>query len=263
MKNKKLILLAEDNFVNQEVISMQLSALGYDAMLADDGREALELWKKHSFDIVLTDCHMPEMDGFELAIAIREAETTTGAHVPIIAVTANAMSEELKRCLDSGMDDCLTKPLEMVDLDLALNKWLSTSVSPSADAVSGSVTSVPETEPVSESNQTQAVNPQVLAQLTGMDIEECKFMMMKFIDASTPIIDAITAAAEESRFDEVTAQAHKLKSSAKTVGAETLTELCLNMEQAGKDKAVDNMSLMSSNLRDEFDRVKRYIDELT
>ena len=120
-----LILLVEDNLVNQEVLNMQLSVLGYTAMMANDGREALALWEKHTFDLILTDCNMPEMDGFELATAIRKAETTMGTRVPIVAVTANAMSEELQECLDSGMDDCLTKPIELDNLSQAISKWIA------------------------------------------------------------------------------------------------------------------------------------------
>lgn len=119
-------MLAEDNELNREVINMQLSTLGYSARVAADGREALELWKNETFDLVLTDCHMPEMDGFELARAIRKKEAvTTGSHVPIIAVTANTISEEQDRCLESGMDDCLTKPVDMDELDHVISKWLS------------------------------------------------------------------------------------------------------------------------------------------
>lgn len=124
-----LILLAEDNELNREVINMQISTLGYTAMTAADGSEALELWKKHTFALVLTDCHMPVMDGFALAKAIRHEEVTTGGHVPIIAVTANAISEERNRCLASGMDDCLTKPIEMDELDRAIHQWLSARAS--------------------------------------------------------------------------------------------------------------------------------------
>ncbi len=127
-KKEDLILLVEDNLVNQEVLNMQLSALGYTAMTAADGREALELWNQHAFDLVLTDCNMPEMDGFELARAIRKAEIATGTHIPIIAVTANAMSEELQNCFDSGMDDCLTKPIEIDNLGRAIDKWLAVPV---------------------------------------------------------------------------------------------------------------------------------------
>lgn len=120
-----LILLVEDNELNREVINMQLSTLGYSSVVAADGREALELWKNKTFDLVLTDCHMPEMDGFELTQAIRKEELDVGDHVPIVAVTANTISEERDRCMDSGMDDVLTKPVDMEDLDRVINKWLS------------------------------------------------------------------------------------------------------------------------------------------
>ena len=86
---------------------------------------------------------------------------------------------------------------------------------------------------------------------------------MKFRDASIPIVDELITASEEVRFEDVTAQAHKLKSSAKTVGAESLAKLCLNMEQAGKDRAADNLLAAGSQLRDEFDGVKHYIDQIT
>lgn len=124
-----LILLAEDNELNREVINMQLSTLGYTAKVAADGSEALILWKEQTFGLVLTDCHMPEMDGFELARAIRKEEANSGGHIPIVAITANTMAEERDRCIDSGMDDCLTKPVELDDLDRVICKWLSVSAS--------------------------------------------------------------------------------------------------------------------------------------
>ena len=135
-----MILLVEDNEVNQEVINMQLSALGYDAMIAADGRIALDMWKNNDFDLILTDCHMPEMDGFELTVAIRKEELNTGTHIPIIAVTANAMSEELEECYASGMDDCLTKPVEMNDLGLAITKWMPVHTSASSTDVGEKIT---------------------------------------------------------------------------------------------------------------------------
>lgn len=124
-----LILLVEDNELNREVINMQLSTLGYAARVAADGREALELWKNETFDLVLTDCHMPEMDGFELTRAIRKEEANVGSRIPIIAVTANTISEERDRCMESGMDDCLTKPVDMDELEHVISKWLSTTTS--------------------------------------------------------------------------------------------------------------------------------------
>ena len=119
----KLILLAEDNETNREVIGEQLCLLGYAAELAEDGMTALEKWRTGRFALLLTDCHMPLMDGFELTALIR-AEEGTGPHKPIIAVTANAMQGEAQRCLDSGMDDYLSKPLRMDKLKAMLDQWL-------------------------------------------------------------------------------------------------------------------------------------------
>ena len=251
-----LILLVEDNEVNQQVFDMQLSALGYSIAIADDGRKALELWQQQSFDLILTDCYMPEMDGFELARSVRKLESTTGTHIPIIAVTANAMSEEQEKCFDSGMNDCLIKPIEIDDLDRAMTKWLSVSSSQLLNEASGQVT-----ELVSDENN-PPVNQQVLARLTGADPELCKQLLVKFRDASISIIGELAVALEEARFDEINALAHKLKSSAKTVGAELLAELCASMEQSEKGRNVDNPKLMASQLSDEFERITRYIDQL-
>jgi CheY-like chemotaxis protein len=102
----KLILLAEDNETNRDVLREQIRLLGYAAEVAEDGVSALEKWRTGRFALLLTDCHMPLMDGFELTAFIRQEEGP-GIHKPIIAVTANAMEGEAQRCLDGGMDDYL------------------------------------------------------------------------------------------------------------------------------------------------------------
>jgi len=118
-----LILLAEDNEINSDVMLEQLHLLGYAAEVANDGLVALEQWRSGRFALLLTDCHMPHMDGFELTSAIRRHEAP-GTHHPIIAVTANAMQGEALRCLAHGMDDYLSKPLRLQALAAMLAKWL-------------------------------------------------------------------------------------------------------------------------------------------
>ena len=120
----QLILVAEDNPVNQKVIEKQLAHLGYTCRLADDGKVAFELWQQHQFAMLISDCHMPEMDGFELTHAIRHAEKDLNQHIPIIAFTANALRGETERCLVAGMDDYLSKPVEMKSLRRILTKWM-------------------------------------------------------------------------------------------------------------------------------------------
>ncbi len=122
---RQLILLAEDNEINRDVIQEQLQLLGYACEMAEDGALALAMWQANPdrYGLLLTDCHMPNLDGFALTAAIRSAEQLD-AHLPIIAITANAMQGEAQRCRDHGMDDYLSKPLRMAELDTMLRKWL-------------------------------------------------------------------------------------------------------------------------------------------
>ena len=121
----RLVLLAEDNEINQEVMEEQLRLLGYVCECAADGALALTLWRSGRFALLLTDCHMPHMDGYELTAAIRREESP-GSHMPIIAVTASAMQGEDQRCRDAGMDDYLCKPIRLDELGPMLSKWLPT-----------------------------------------------------------------------------------------------------------------------------------------
>jgi CheY-like chemotaxis protein len=123
--NGQLILVAEDNPVNRQVICQQLAWLGYACLLAEDGVSALALWQQHRFGLLLTDCHMPEMDGFTLTRELRQREQDGQlARLPIIAVTASVLASESERCQMAGMDDFLAKPIELQALQKLLAKWL-------------------------------------------------------------------------------------------------------------------------------------------
>jgi CheY-like chemotaxis protein len=124
---KRLVLVVEDNKTNQKVISKQLQLLGYAADIAENGRDALALWRDKRYGLVLTDCHMPEMDGFELTAAIRREEPRQDAGTSIVAVSANAMANEAERCRKAGMDDYLAKPIQLDTLRTLLDKWLPDS----------------------------------------------------------------------------------------------------------------------------------------
>jgi len=125
VQTQRLILLAEDNETNRDVIQEQLRLLGYTCEVAEDGAVALQMWQANPgrYALLLSDCHMPNLDGFGLTEAIRAAEPA-GTHLPVIAVTASAMQGEAERCRERGMDDYLTKPLRMGVLRELLQKWL-------------------------------------------------------------------------------------------------------------------------------------------
>ena len=110
------ILLAEDNLVNQRVGRAILEKAGHSVVIANNGQRAVQLWEEQSFDLILMDVQMPEMDGFEATAAIRQIEKQRGAHTTIIAMTAHAMTGDRERCLDAGMDDYITKPIHAVAL---------------------------------------------------------------------------------------------------------------------------------------------------
>jgi CheY-like chemotaxis protein len=121
----RLILLAEDNLVNQQVARRQLAWLGHPCLVAGNGREALALWQRHRIGLVLTDVQMPEMDGISLVREIRRLEAARGLpHTPVVAVTASAMAGDVDQCLAAGMDDFIAKPVELSALQRCLGRWL-------------------------------------------------------------------------------------------------------------------------------------------
>jgi len=126
----ELILVVEDHRINQEVALMQLRNLGFESHIAANGQEALELLEKAPYDLVLMDCQMPVMDGFDTTRAIRKAETRTGKHLPIIAMTAHALEGSRDECLAAGMDDYLSKPVDAKRLKEMVERWLPTDMAP-------------------------------------------------------------------------------------------------------------------------------------
>ena len=124
------ILLVEDNLINQQVALGILQIQGYNVTVVNNGREALDACAQGAFDLILMDCHMPEMDGFEATREIRERErASSGKRVPIVALTANAMAQDREECLNAGMDDHLSKPFSMQTLQDMLDRWMPKAAS--------------------------------------------------------------------------------------------------------------------------------------
>lgn len=115
------ILIAEDNPINQKLVVRLLQKQGHTPVVANNGREAVEAWTQQTFDAILMDMMMPEMDGLEATMMIREQEKATGQHIPIIAITANAMLGDREKCLAAGMDEYISKPVDVTKLYEALH----------------------------------------------------------------------------------------------------------------------------------------------
>lgn len=125
LDRKHRILVAEDNPINQKVAQAMIEKLGYDVDIVANGLETLDALRLIQYDLVLMDCQMPEMDGFEATRRIRlEDSGVLNSHVPIVAMTASAMSDDRNRCLQSGMNDFIAKPVHIQELQKMLAAWL-------------------------------------------------------------------------------------------------------------------------------------------
>ena len=125
--------MVEDNIVNQSLVIAVLGKGAHDIVLAADGKEALAAFQSQSFDLILMDVQMPVMDGLEATMAIRTAEKISGQHVPIVAMTAHAMKGDREHCIQAGMDDYLTKPLDLSALRAIVRKWAEQSIPANPD----------------------------------------------------------------------------------------------------------------------------------
>ena len=255
----RLILVAEDNTTNQKVLLYQLQLLGHVAEMANQGLEALDLWRTGQFGLLLTDCHMPEMDGFDLAKAIRAEEEKSGRHLPIIAVTANALKGEAERCIAAGMDDYLAKPLQLDVLRQMLAKWLPPQPLASALEAKGSNHQSNVTD-LTAITDAPAVDPEALKQVLGDgDAALMKEFYGDFLRSAEASVREIEAAYRRRSAKEVGALAHKVKSSARTVGANALADCCETLEQAGNTENWEQIDAFMAGLNGLFVQVERWV----
>ena len=253
----RLILAAEDNKTNQKVIERQLHLLGYAVQIAGDGQEALLMWQRRRYGLVLTDCHMPNMDGFELTAALRREQDGSGVRTPIIAITANALKGEDQRCLAAGMDDYLSKPVQLVALRDTVARWL-----PAGQASCPLAEATEAAEPAAAAPAqplAAAVNPDALKEIVGDDPAVVAEFLSDFVLTAREAVAELQAAYAKRGGHEIGAVAHKLKSSARTVGADALADLCLELEQAGKTEDWTVIDTSMSMLAPCFEAVERFI----
>ncbi len=257
----RLILLAEDNETNREVLQEQLHLLGYAADVAEDGVMALEKWRTGRYALLLTDCHMPLLDGFELTAFIRHEEEGSGHHMPIIAVTANAMQGEAQRCMERGMDDYLSKPLRLKELGPMLAKWLPIPVAAAPEAselphpVHGDSTGV---------DQPATWDASMISQLVGDNPTLQRRLLEKFLIHTPTQISTMEAALQVNDIKNTASIAHALKSASRTVGAMALGDLCQHIETTGAAQDAPTCNEWVAGLADAFalakDKIQTHLD---
>ena len=243
----QLILLAEDNETNREVMHEQLRLLGYACEVAVDGAQALTLWREGlsepqpRYALLLTDCHMPNLDGFELTEAIRQSEPN-GTHLPIIAITANAMQGEAERCNARGMDGYLCKPLLMRELGDMLNKWLPLKVRVDPLLIN------PESPAGARNASLPTWNPDTLTRLIGHNPALHERLLQKFMTNADKQCSQIETAMTAGDLETIKQVSHTLKSAARSVGALAVGELCQGLEDAGHHQDEAACRALAQNL---------------
>ena len=238
-----LILLAEDNETNRDVMRQQLGLLGYTVEEAHDGQVALAMWRSGRYALLLTDCEMPNLDGFGLSEAIRREEPP-GVRMPIIAVTANAMQGESQRCTEHGMDDYLTKPLRMHVLADMLTKWFPTETLPGPTPA---MPDAPAGRAIWDST--------ALTQMIGDNPAVQTRLLTRYLELTRIQLDEIATAVSTADTRTITAQAHKLKSASRSVGAMTLGDLSELVESAGRADDAQGCIALAADLQAIFFQV--------
>ncbi|MGC3980168.1 MAG: response regulator [Steroidobacteraceae bacterium] len=244
------ILVAEDNAVNQRVVQVVLEKLGYRVDIVPDGRACVQACQAKRYDAVLMDCQMPEMDGFEATRIIRTAETAE-FHLPIIAVTANALIGDRERCVAAGMDDYLTKPIDRDALRVCLERFvhhggtvtLKNLVLPQVD---------PGT-PVFDVARMQAV--------CQGDREFEEELILTFKAAATQQLEALQDCAINQDWSGIARHAHMIKGAAANIGGVALAECVQQLEAVLKEHAHERVGMMTLHLEEQAQRLLSALDE--
>jgi CheY-like chemotaxis protein len=260
------VLVAEDNVVNQKVAVRQLQRLGYPVDVVANGLEALEALERIRYDVVLMDCHMPEMDGYEATRRIRSrlnganpahngnrhGNRSPEAHqaVRIIAMTANAMQSDREKCLQAGMDDYLSKPVQIQELQAVLERW-----TPAGRASVETARTVP------------VLNSQALAGLRDLrepgepgepdPVRECIGLFLEHTAQSLADLRLHFEAKDYARLRQV---AHSLKGSCGNLGAERMAALCDGLEQSSKMGAINGAEKFITQIESEYAAVRQALE---
>jgi len=248
------ILVAEDNSVNQRVALRQLDRLGYAADGVANGMEALDALSRIAYDVVLMDCQMPEMDGYEAATEIRRREGDL-KHTTIIAMTANALEGDRERCFAAGMDDYISKPVKQEMLSEAIERWTAER------------TASDQREDLSEptpADSASVIDPGVIAELRGLqsstDPDFFNHLIDLFIEETPHRLAAIREALAKSNAEALGHEAHALKGSSAHLGATRMDSLCEILEEQGRSGSINGASAVLSVLEEEFGRVRKALE---
>lgn len=259
-----VILVAEDNETNTFVIKTQLRRLGYAAEFAGDGRDAWQVLRAGGarFGMVLTDCHMPFMDGYQFTAMVREHEraAANGRRLPVVALTANALEGESDACIAAGMDDYLSKPVSLPDLDRMVRKWLPAAATLRTRA--GAEAPAPVAAPAAPPTAVNVpIDLPALGTLLGdSDPAFLRDILGSFLETMDGTPDALKDLAAGGDAIQLTNAAHAAKGAAASACAEQLAALCKQLEEAGRKEDWDEIGRLMPDVDTAFQDVRVFIE---
>jgi signal transduction histidine kinase/DNA-binding response OmpR family regulator/HPt (histidine-containing phosphotransfer) domain-containing protein len=276
------VLVVEDNPVNQAVVKKMLEKAGLSPITANDGVEAMEAMHQEQFDVVLMDCQMPRMDGYEATEAIRDREATHGLmRTPVIAMTANAMAGDREKCLAVGMDDYLSKPVKPAQLENMLRQWLPMEemitqsegglvVQKVTGGEEDAVTSIDQSseglEGIGENSMPASgmIDHSVLEELYEIMEDEFVSVLESYLKSAPGLMYGIRDAVKARDMDALVKSAHPLKSSSANVGAMELSVLARDLEFKGRQndhsRLVDSYNQTAQVYRRTISELKTIVD---
>ncbi|WP_321431195.1 response regulator [uncultured Methanolobus sp.] len=246
------ILLVEDNVVNQQVALGMLKKLGLNADVVNNGLEAIEVFKSPEYDLVLMDVQMPKMNGMEATKRIRKIETATSSHIPIIAMTAHAMKDDRKRCLEAGMDDYISKPIKIRSLIHTLDYWL----------VKKQETSLTTTlDTATEKDSEIIFDSKLLMDNTMNDLELSRRVISIFLTNATRQLDDLKNSIL-NQSEEIVAKAHTFKGATASVGGMSLSKYVAGIEAEARSGNIEDMQAMIPELDRRYEALVEELKKL-
>ncbi|PYS97301.1 MAG: hypothetical protein DMF65_11970 [Acidobacteria bacterium] len=246
--SNKLILLAEDNVINQKVAARQLQKLGYRSDAVANGREALEALSRIPYDLVLMDCQMPEMDGYEATAEIRRREGEA-RHTPVVAMTANALEGDREKCIAAGMDDYISKPVRPEELARVLDTLLADA----GQNVEDGVALPREISP--------PVDLERLRMAMGEDPEEVSDILSVYLKQMTESLERLNAAIKSGDAGQVDLIAHNCAGVSVNCGMAAVVGPLRELERMGRDGQLAGAGSLRARVGVEFERVRAFLRE--
>ncbi|QDU99133.1 hybrid sensor histidine kinase/response regulator [Lignipirellula cremea] len=262
-----LILLAEDNLVNQRVAVGLLEKRGHTLVVANNGKEATQAVATQRFDLVLMDVQMPEMDGIEATRVIRRNQAVRGEYTPIVAMTAHAMQGDRERCLEAGMDDYLSKPIQIQELLSTIERLTAASSRPRAEepvpSLEAATTREPSAAPGPQApaSALDSIDMQTLLRRVENDWDLLHELIELFLESSPLLLAEIEAGAAQQDHRTVERAAHALKGAMQSISAVPAARAAAKLESIARGGTAGDAEQSLSLLKEEFDRLVLTLSE--